>query len=83
VAEQFRDYLLARGVIDPVDSANERLLVNRRGERWTRNALTSLMSRSGKKAGISRFKVSAHKLRHPGTVVARKGGVDVVVRGAC
>jgi integrase len=40
------------------------------------------MARIGKEAGIGRFKVSAHKLRHTANVVARRGGVDPVVRSA-
>jgi site-specific recombinase XerD len=40
------------------------------------------MARIGKQAGISRFRVSAHKLRHTGNVVARRGGVDAVVWSA-
>jgi integrase len=31
---------------------------------------------------MGRFRVSAHKLRHTGNVVARRGGVDAVVRSA-
>jgi len=65
-----------------VKSANEPLLVNQRGKRWKRTALSNLMARIGKKAGIGRFRVSAHKLRHTGNVVARRGGLDAVVRSA-
>jgi integrase/recombinase XerD len=82
VAEALKSYLLARGMIDPQKSANEPLLVNSRGKRWTRNALTDLMARIGRKAGITRLQVSAHKLRHTGNVVGRRGGLDAVVRSA-
>jgi site-specific recombinase XerD len=82
VAKALESYLLARGVFDPVKSANEPLLVNSRGKRWTRNAMTDLMARIGQQAGIGRFRVSAHKLRHTANVVARHGGVDAVVRSA-
>jgi site-specific recombinase XerD len=82
VVQALQDYLLARGAIDPVKSANEPLLMESRGKRWTRNAMTDLMSRIGEAAGITRFRVSAHKLQHTGNVVARRGGVDAVVRSA-
>ena len=82
VAQALQGYLLSRGAIDPVKSANEPLLVNSRGKRWTRNAMTDLMARIGEVAGVTRFRVPAHKLRHTGNVVARRGGVDAVVRSA-
>jgi integrase len=44
--------------------------------------MSNLLARIGKKAGIGRLRVSAHKLRHTGNVVARRGGVDAVVRSA-
>ncbi len=76
MAEALRDYLLARGM----PPGQEPLLVNRRGRRWTRSGLTQLMGRIGAKAGVTRFRVSAHKLKHTANVVARTAGLDRYTR---
>lgn len=73
VASAVFEYLLGRGVSNPQDARcrDAPLLVSRDDRRWTRTGLSALMARIGKEAGISRFRVSAHKLRHTANVVAR------------
>lgn len=76
VAESLKDYLLARGM--PGDA--EPLLVSSEGHRWSRSGLTQVMTRIGRRAGIERFSVSAHKLRHTSNVIARHAGIDMYTR---
>jgi integrase len=78
VGENVRDYLLARGMPKP----QEPLLLNKNGARWTRTALTNLVARIARQAGVTRFNVSAHKLRHTANVIARRAGVDQYTRSA-
>lgn len=78
VGERVKDYLLERGM----PKAEAPLLANSRGERWTRTGLTQLVTRIARQAGITRFRVSAHKLRHTANVVARRAGLDVLTRSA-
>ncbi|MGH6691886.1 MAG: tyrosine-type recombinase/integrase, partial [Gammaproteobacteria bacterium] len=52
------------------------LLVNRHGQRWTRTGLSAAMVRLGRKAGVVRFNVSAHKIRHTAATGALAGGVN-------
>lgn len=73
IASALQDALLARGAVQRTDP----LLVNSRRERWTRTGLSQLMVRIGEKAGIKRFKVSAHKLRHTSATVALASGADL------
>lgn len=56
------------------------LLVTAGGKRFTRNEISNLISRIAEAAGITRFRVSAHKVRHTMNVVARVGGVDMTQR---
>lgn len=78
MARALVDALLARGLPDP----GEPLLVNASGRRWTRTYLSQTMTRLGVKAGITRFRVSAHKLRHTANVIGRLSGQDALVRSA-
>lgn len=82
VANGLIQYLMERGIANPQDAAYaaEPLLLNTRGGRYTRVALSQLMTRIGREAGISRFRVSAHKLRHTANVVARVAGLQPLVR---
>jgi site-specific recombinase XerD len=73
VASALQDALLARGAVQRTDA----LLVNSRRQRWTRTGLSQLMVRLGEKAGIKRFKVSAHKLRHTSATIALASGADL------
>ncbi len=74
IADSLRDSLLARGAVERTAP----LLVNARGQRWTRQGLSQAMTRLGHKAGIKRFAVSAHKLRHTAATVALHAGVDLL-----
>jgi integrase len=58
------------------------LLVNSRGEKWTRTALSQRMAEIARRDGIARINVSAHTLRHTGSVVARRAGLDSLTRSA-
>lgn len=73
VASALFDYLMERGIANPQDAAHrdEPLLLNHDKGRWRRTGLSSLMARIGDEAGITRLRVSAHKLRHTANVVAR------------
>lgn len=73
VAAALFEYLLERGVSNPHDATCREapLLVSRDNRRWTRTGLSALMVRIGKQGGVSRLRISAHKLRHTANVVAR------------
>lgn len=73
MATELQGYLLARGAIDRAAP----LLVNSRGARWTRTGLSQLMVRLGRRAGLKRFPVSAHKLRHTGATIALNEGANL------
>jgi integrase len=76
LAQAINERLTDAGRMEPGDP----ILVNRSGERWNRSALSELMMRIGKAAGIDRLRVSAHKLRHTANVVARVSGIDAYTR---
>lgn len=76
VAEGLLEYLMGRGIAGPQSKPQAPLLVNTRGERWTRSGLTQLVGRIAKQAGITRFSVSAHKLRHTAATIALHSGVN-------
>ena len=69
-------WLAQRGEVKPTDP----LLLNLKGKRWCRRTLSLLTRRLGKRAGITRLLVSAHKLRHTMNVVGRRGGLDTYMR---
>ncbi len=73
VAALLFEYLMAREIPNPQDAKrrDEPLLLNSQDRRWTRTGLSGLMARIGLEAGIGRFRVSAHKLRHTANVVSR------------
>lgn len=73
IASAMIEYLMARGISNPQDAAHrdQPLFLTSTSERWKRTGLSSLMVRIGRQAGVSRFRVSAHKLRHTANVVAR------------
>jgi site-specific recombinase XerD len=73
VATALFEYLVERGVSNPQDARHrvEPLLLCGPGRRWTRTGLSGLMARIGEAAGISRMRVSAHKLRHTAAIVQR------------
>lgn len=76
VVDGLRDFLLARGHVRPDDP----LLVNQQGRRYTRNALQYVVVRTAKQAGIDRFRVSPHKVRHTTNVIRKVGGSDRFTR---
>jgi integrase len=76
VAAALDSYLKSRGSPGPA----EPLLLNGHRRRWDRKPLSNMMARIGKRAGITRIRVSAHKLRHTANVVARRGNVDPYMR---
>lgn len=76
LAEFIREVLLATGRV----RAEDPLLVGAKGQRLTREALKQLFGRMGRAAGIGRFVLTPHKLRHTMNVVARVGGVEKTTR---
>ena len=73
VCGSIREYLASRGG-DLAAAAP--LLANRDGQRWKRTAITQVVGRIAKQAGVTRFSVSAHKLRHTSATVALAAGVN-------
>ena len=73
VAGALYDYLREREIQNPQDAKrrDEPLVLSTDGHRWRRTGLSGLMARIGLEAGIVRFRVSAHKLRHTANVVSR------------
>jgi len=67
------EYLTERGIANPQDAEHREkpLVLTSEGHRWKRTGLSALMFRIGRDAGIDRFRVSSHKLRHTANVVAR------------
>ena len=53
------------------------LLVNERGERYTRTTLSEMVARLARKAGITRITVRAHVLRHSVATLALAEGADL------
>jgi site-specific recombinase XerD len=82
------EYLMSRKISNPQDPKQNTypsgepvpLLLNSRGERWKESALSALMGRIGKDAGIANFRVSSHKLRHTWNVIREHEGMDPWVR---
>lgn len=72
MAAQLDAYLTGRG--DLTRSAP--LLVNSRGQRWTRSGLSQRVAQIAREAGITRLRVSAHKLRHTAASLALASGVN-------
>jgi integrase len=75
--DEIRNWLLLRGTQTDPDSP---ILLNRDGKRWTRGSLSNMIARLAAEAGISRLRVSGHKLRHTANVIARLGVVDPPTR---
>jgi integrase/recombinase XerD len=76
VADRLRAWLNDRVAVD----RHAPLLINSDGERWKRAPLSNMVSRLAEKAGITRLRVSAHKLRHTANVIARLADVDAATR---
>lgn len=72
VGASLRAALLAREA-----AAEAPLLVTPRGERYTRTGLSELVLRLAGKAGLTRFPVRAHVLRHSVATIAIAEGCDI------
>jgi integrase len=70
-AELIRSALLARNL----PRAEEPILVNQAGKRYTRTALQYLVVKTARRAGIDRVRISPHKIRHTVNVVRTVGGM--------
>lgn len=77
LGDALRDWLLLRKEASDPESP---LLVNGDGKRWKRAVLSNMVARLAAAAGITRLRLSAHKLRHSKNVRDRKAGIDAVVR---
>lgn len=72
VAGQVQSHLASRGE----HPSSAPLLVNSRGEKWTRSGLSQRVAQIAAQAGITRLRVSAHKLRHTAASLALASGVN-------
>jgi site-specific recombinase XerD len=73
---------MARGIpsSDPKRDAGQPLLVNRHGQRLTTGQMKYLMVKIARLAGIDRFRLSPHKIRHTVNVVRKVSGIDPYIR---
>jgi integrase len=79
VADELRDWLLERGM----PKADQPLFLDESGrQRYHRQAISSLVMRIGKKAGITRFEVTPHVIRHTLEGIRRRARIDGAVRSA-
>jgi len=76
VVEMLHKTMVNEGRIHP----DQPLLTNSRGEAMTTSSLTHLATAIAKRAGIDRFRVGAHTLRHTMEIVRRRGGIDPLLR---
>lgn len=79
LGDAIRDAILERGWVDSRD-ADKPILVDSRGLRWKRFVLSNMIARLALRAGITRFRVSAHKLRHTREVIDRQAKIDAPTR---
>lgn len=81
-ADMVRGFLLQRGfpTARPDRDAEQPLLVNSLGGRWSRSSLGRFMERIAKVAGIDRIHLSPHKIRHTINVVRDNAGIGDYVR---
>jgi len=79
---RLREALLARGIPskDRDRDNAQPLLVNAQREAFTRSAMAGLVERIGTQAGITRFRLSPHKIRHTTNVLRDLAGVDDFTR---
>jgi len=78
VAEKLHAWFVSRNMPEPV----EPVLTDGHGRRLGRGRLSYMMVSIGRKAGIRRFPVTAHVLRHTMNVIRRQGGIDSMTRSA-
>jgi integrase len=74
--ERLRDWLLSRNMPDP----GEPIFIDTTGKRYHRAAMSHLIVRLGKVAGITRFEVTPHVVRHTLELIRRRAGIDPTVR---
>lgn len=77
LGDAIRNWLLLRSEPNELDSP---LLVNSLGKRWNRKVLGNMIADLGAAAGITRMRVSPHKLRHSKNVRDRIAGIDAPTR---
>jgi site-specific recombinase XerD len=77
LGDAIRNWLLLRTAPTSPDAP---LLVNSEGERWKRAVLSNMVARLADAAGITRLRLSAHKLRHSKNVRDRQAGIDAATR---
>lgn len=77
-ATLIRGHLADRGIPsdDPARDGEQPLLVNRQGKPFNGSNFQYLITSIGEQAGISRFRLSPHKVRHTVNVIRDLGGVD-------
>jgi integrase len=78
VADHLKDWLLSRNMPDPP----EPLLLDSNGKRLSRGGLAFMTISIAKQAGIKRWKVRPHTLRHTLNVIRRQAKLDPMVRSA-
>ncbi len=76
VAELLKDWLLSRNMPDP----GEPLLLGSDGKRLNRSALAQMLISIGRAAGIRRFAVRPHTIRHTVEIIRRRAKIDPTVR---
>ncbi len=76
VAEGLKDWLLSRNMPDP----GEPLLLNMDGQRFNRHQLAYVVTSIGLEAGVKRFEVTPHVLRHMLNIIRRRAQLDPMVR---
>ena len=77
LGDALRDWLLLRGTMT---GPGDPLLINSEGHRWKRAVLGNMITRLSIGAGVTRLRVSPHKLRHSKNVRDRLAGIDAVTR---
>jgi site-specific recombinase XerD len=77
VVQVLHEHLVSRKISGPT---KDPLLVNQRGQRYNRHSLQYVIRKTARQAGIERFRVSPHKIRHTKNVVRRVGGIDDTTR---
>ena len=78
VTAALQEWRLACNMPDPV----EPILLNGNGQRLDRGELSYITQKIGRDAGIKRFRVTPHVLRHTLNVVRRQSGIDSLTRSA-
>jgi integrase len=78
VTTALHDYFLSRSMPNP----GEPIFVDSRGHRLTRGTLAYVTMWIGRRAGIKRFGVRPHVIRHSVNVLRRQSGIDSTTRSA-